>query len=162
MEHPRLSFLFRVAFAPGPNLSSLLVCTFLGLFPFVNADLFFFPVLFFGQGPGHLLVLSRRTTHQHQEVLFRFGAVRIVHQESAAEPDLHGGCGEHVRLGGVFRIELEDGSASAHQALVKGSEEGGDPLPGILFAGFCVAEPLDGADGHGTVEGAGSEGQSVS
>mmetsp|Transcript_5493 Transcript_5493/g.33950 ORF Transcript_5493/g.33950 Transcript_5493/m.33950 type:complete len:264 (+) Transcript_5493:1678-2469(+) len=151
-----------MAFASRSTRLLALVHAFLGLPPLVYADLLFFLDSFFGQSFGHRLVLPWWAAHQHQEVLLGFGAVWIVHQESATESHFHGGGGEHVCLSVVFRIKLEDCSASSCEASIQGSKEGGDSFSRILFAGLCVAKPLDGADGHRTVEDSWSKRQSVS
>lgn len=105
--------------------------------------------------------LRRGPSGQDQKVFLRLCTIRVIDQEPTTEAGAHSGGGEQLDLGGILWIKLQDGPGAPPERGIEGGEEDVEPLPGVMFGAVGIAQPLDGGDGHGAVEGAHAERDAV-
>lgn len=101
------------------------------------------------------------SANSEDEVELDVLGVGVVLEDTGAETGADGGLGDHGALVVVFGVELADGAAAAAERGVEAVEEAGEAAGGGDVGGFGVAEPLDGGDADGGVEGARAEGDAL-
>jgi len=104
---------------------------------------------------------SSDTGKENEIKLFRPCGVGIVDEPAAAETGLERRAGEEIHLIRVLRVGLQHCSSATREAIIQGTEEALDARDGIVGLAIGIAEPLQGGDGDGTIEGSRSERHAV-
>lgn len=99
--------------------------------------------------------------HSQDEVQLDVLGAGVVLEKTGAEAGFDSSLGDHVALGIVLWVKLAHSAATSAQRRIQAVEEAIESSRGRRLARLCAAEPLDGGDADGGVEGARAERHSL-